>query len=96
MKTKFKNSNRILSFVLSLVMVVGLLPMSTLTAFAADEHSHPICGSTHTDIGDHTAACSNMAWTKWESTNSMPTEAGAYYLAENVILSSTWEIPEGG
>ena len=95
MKTKFKNSNRILSFVLSLVMVVGLLPMSTLTAFAADEHSHPICGSTHTDIGDHTAACSNMAWTKWESTNSMPTEAGAYYLAENVILSSTWEIPEG-
>lgn len=26
--------------------------------------NHPICGATHTDIGDHTGACSNLEWTK--------------------------------
>ncbi len=37
MKTKKQLKNRILSLVLALVMVVGMLPMSTLTAFAADD-----------------------------------------------------------
>ena len=35
MKTKFKLPKRILSLVLAFVMVVGLLPMSSFTAFAA-------------------------------------------------------------
>ena len=36
MKTKFKFSNKILSLVLSIVMVLGMLPMNVLTARAAE------------------------------------------------------------
>ena len=37
MKMKKQLTNRILSLVLALVMVVGLLPMTALTAYAATE-----------------------------------------------------------
>ena len=37
MKTKNRLTNRILSLVLTLVMVTGLLPMTALTAYAATE-----------------------------------------------------------
>ncbi len=37
MKTKFEISNRILSLVLALVMVLGMLPMMNMTAYAATE-----------------------------------------------------------
>ena len=92
MKTKIQFSKQILSIALCLAMFLSYVPMSV---FAANEHSHPVCGASHTDIGDHTGDCSNIAWRKWESTTTMPTEAGAYYLANNVELSATWEIPEG-
>lgn len=36
MKTKTQFMNRILSFVLSIMMVVSMLPASTLSVFAAD------------------------------------------------------------
>lgn len=39
MKMKFKLSNRILSLVLALVMVVGLLPMTSFKALAATSSS---------------------------------------------------------
>ena len=39
MKTKTQFTNRILSLVLALVMVVGMLPMTSLTAYAATEVS---------------------------------------------------------
>ena len=37
MKTKFKLSKRFLSILLAVVMVVGMLPFSALTAYAATE-----------------------------------------------------------
>ena len=43
MKTKKQITNRILSLVLSIMMVVSMLPMSALTASAADETA---CEST--------------------------------------------------
>jgi len=92
MKTKKQFTKHLLSIVLCLVLMLAYVP---LTAFAMETHSHPICGESHTDIGDHTGACSDITWTKWDSANSMPTEAGAYYLDGDVTLSSSWEIPEG-
>ena len=92
MKMKKQFMKQLLSIVLCLALVLTYVP---LTAFARTIHSHPICGKTHTDIGDHTGACSDITWTEWDSVNSMPTEAGAYYLDGDVTLSSSWEIPEG-
>ena len=92
MKMKKQFTKKLLGIVLCMALMLAYIP---LTAFAADGHSHPNCGATHTDIGDHTTSCSDITWTKWDSADSMPTEAGAYYLDKDVILSSSWEIPEG-
>jgi len=92
MKMKTQFTKQLLSIVLCLTLVLTYIP---LTALAKETHSHPICGKAHTDIGDHTGACADITWTEWDSVNSMPTEAGAYYLDGDVTLSSSWEIPEG-
>lgn len=92
MKMKKQFTKKLLGIMLCMALMLAYIP---LTAFAADEHSHPNCGATHTDIGDHTTSCSDITWTKWEPADSMPTEAGAYYLDKDVTLSSSWEIPEG-
>ena len=46
---------RILSFLLTLVLICSLLPTA---AFAADSHTHCICGKTHKNVGDHDAEVS--------------------------------------
>ncbi len=81
MKTKTQFSNRILSLALAFVMVLGLLPM---TAVAIKIHSHPVCGKTHTDIGDHTGACEAIEWTEWKGTAII--ESGSYYLSDNISI----------
>ena len=35
----------------------------------------------------------HSGYTEWTSTNSLPTSAGSYYLADNVTITSTWEVP---
>jgi uncharacterized repeat protein (TIGR02543 family) len=37
----------------------------------------------------------DITFTAWTATDSMPTEAGNYYLANDVTISSTWAVPEG-
>jgi len=37
----------------------------------------------------------DIIFRKWASTDSLPAEAGNYYLAEDVTLSDTWTVPEG-
>ncbi len=59
MKTKIKISNRILSLVLTFVMVLGMLPMSTLNAFAAD--GTPVAKVGDVEYTDFAAALSNWA-----------------------------------
>ncbi|MBR3561202.1 MAG: hypothetical protein IKN81_06740 [Oscillospiraceae bacterium] len=36
-----------------------------------------------------------IEFTKWEKTDSLPSEPGNYYLTGNVTLEETWEVPEG-
>ena len=44
----------------------------------------------------HTTRCGITAgWQEWTSTNSLPTSAGYYYLANNVTVSGTWTVPSG-
>lgn len=52
---------------LTLTMCLCALLCTVVTASASEvqEHSHPVCGKTHTDIGDHTEdKCSTPTWTK--------------------------------
>ena len=83
---------RLLGTALCLCAAVCVMSVS---ASAAD-HSHPICGETHTDIGDHTGSCGDVTWT--EVTQKDVTEGGElkltagnnYYLGENIKVK--WEI----
>lgn len=50
---------------LTLCMCALLCMVVTASASEVQEHSHPVCGKTHTDIGDHTEdKCSTPTWTK--------------------------------
>lgn len=72
---------RFLSIFLAAVMLVSLVP---ITASATETHNHEVNGIE--------------AWTAWgdqggETTTSLPTEAGSYYLTTDVELSETWTVP---
>lgn len=52
-------------------------------------HVHPICGDS--DCKAHNGPVGGE-WTAWESTTTLPTTSGYYYLTRNVILSNgTWK-----
>ena len=78
---------RVLSVLLAIVMVVGMFPV-TAGALPAP-HTHPVCGKTHTDIGDHTGTCEAVEWTAWNGTTDITyTDGTAYvYLSADVSLS---------
>ena len=78
---------RILSIILSIVMLVSLLPT---TALALPSHSHCVCGATHSDIGDHTTETSKN-FGAWVNATSLP-ESGSYYLNTDVVLTATANI----
>lgn len=53
------------------------------------DHSHCLCISG--------ATCSSHAvieWTAWESATSLPSEAGQYYLTQDIALSAAWQVTE--
>ena len=58
----------------------------------ATGHKHYLCGANHTEIGDHTND-SEVVFTAWDKTDSLPTQAGNYYLTENVTLTTAVEYP---
>ncbi len=55
-------------------------------------HEHPLCGTTHTDIGNHTGTCENIEWTavysETDLINALQT-GGNYYLADNITISTS-------
>ena len=65
---------------------VSIVPLS---------HAHPICGSSHTDIGNHTGACENKTWTavSTEADLKAMTAGGSYYLANDIELTSGLTVP---
>ena len=93
---------RIISIVLCLC---ALLCAASVRAEAADEHSHPICGASHKDVGDHTSApCSNVTWQAWDGTDTIGNDffkdsnTKYLYLSRDVEMSDKWTdtiVPEG-
>jgi len=63
-------------------------------AAPSETHSHPICGASHTDIGDHTGECGAVEWTAWDGTNGITyaNDAAYVYLSQDTERSSTLQI----
>ena len=104
MKVK-RRLEKVLGVILCLGMIIGLMPIQALQIHAADEteHKHCVCGAAHKDIGDHTTE-TQITFTAWTSTDSLPDTAGNYYLVNNVKLSVPtddssdyrgWKVPDG-
>ena len=91
--------------VLLLCSFLCVVSVNTSVVSAAGEHTHPICGKTHTDIGDHTAAkCENITYTAWDGTfasSGMPdidysnNDTAYIYLTRSVEITYELEIPKG-
>ena len=83
---------------LTLCLCALLCMVVTASASEVSVHSHPVCGKTHTDIGDHTGTCEDVTWIEWNG-NDMDAETrdiqlttGYYYLSDNVTPTSTIHI----
>ena len=85
---------------LTLCLCALLCMVVTASASEVQEHSHPVCGKTHTDIGDHTGTCGDVTWTAWDGndmdagTGGIQLTTGHYYLSDNVTPTSTIHIVE--
>ena len=51
-------------------------------------HRHKVCGEANCTNDNHGK---ELTWKAWTSTNSLPKEAGNYYLTGDVYLGTTWE-----
>ena len=85
---------------LTLTLCLCALLCMVVTASADGEHTaHPVCGATHTDIGDHTGTCGDVTWTAWDGTSEIAydstTKTAYIYLADNVNISNKLTIPQG-
>lgn len=86
---------------LTLTLCLCALLCMAVTASASEVpvHSHPVCGETHIDIGDHTGPCDNVTWTAWDGTSEITydseTKTAYIYLAGNVEISDALTIPQG-
>lgn len=84
---------------LTLCLCALLCMVVTASASEVPVHSHPVCGKTHTDIGDHTGTCEDVTWTAWDGTSEItydPETKTAYiYLADNVTTEYSIEVREG-
>ena len=92
-----KKWKRLLGLALCLCAAVCVMSVS---ASAEEGHSsHPICGETHTDIGDHKWSCENVTWVEWDGTSEIPYDANtntAYvYLKDNAMRSGALKVSNG-
>lgn len=86
-----KKWKRLLGLALCLCAAVCVMSVSA----SAAEHSHPICGAAHIDIGDHTGPCNDVTWIEVTKENvkngELKLEDGkSYYLGEDIKVK--WEI----
>lgn len=84
---------------LTLCLCALLCMVVTASASEVQGHSHPVCGKTHTDIGDHTGTCEDVTWTAWDGASEIPydpeTKTAYIYLADNVTTEYSIEVREG-
>lgn len=62
------------------------------------DHSHPICGAAHKDIGDHKGTCEAVEWTEWDGTSEITYDSNntAYvYLTGDATRNATLNVKGG-
>lgn len=70
----------------------GTIQLAVKTAPAP--HSHTLCIGNGNTCPDHIHGThTEISWTPWDKTDSLPTTAGSYYLTDDVTLSAAWEVP---
>ena len=76
-----------MSFLLAFVLICLMLPT---TAFAADSHTHCICGKTHKNVGDHDAEVSTTftAVTDQNGLQNAATNGDSVYLANDITINA--------
>ena len=82
----------------AVLLLSVVLCVTSIIAAADDTHSHPVCGATHTDIGDHTAECAPVTWTEWDGTSEIDygdSNIAYVYLTANATRSSTLKVTGG-
>lgn len=83
----------------AVLLLCATLCMTNVTALADDgTHTHPICGTTHTDIGDHTGECADVVWMAWDGTSDIDygDDNTAYvYLSGNAERSEQFAVKDG-
>ncbi len=67
-----------------------MVVMDCMYMWSKDKHMHCVCGGS-TDFNGHDTH-KNIEWTKWNSTNSLPTASGNYYLANDINLDTTQNV----
>ncbi len=67
----------------------GVVKLST-----TQPHAHYLCGGSTCTGAGHTKEESTTTFTEWKSADSLPTEAGNYYLTTNVTLKQSWNPTE--
>lgn len=83
----------------AMLLLCATLCMTNVTALADDgTHTHPICGATHTDIGNHTGECADVAWTAWNGTSDIDygdNNTAYVYLSGNATRSEQLAVTGG-
>ncbi len=98
---KQKQTNKLLSVLLTVCMIAGIMPWTTLPARAnAEKHFESITYGAENNnkiVGTVTYSdnsTEDITFTKWTSTDSLPSAEGDYYLANDVVVNE-WTIDNG-
>lgn len=62
-----------------------MVVMDCMYMWSKDKHMHCVCGG-NTDFNGHDTH-TDVEWREWNSTDSLPTASGNYYLANNINLA---------
>ena len=87
------------ALLVTVLLLCATLCVTSITAAADDStHTHPICGESHTDIGDHTGECGDVVWTAWDGISAIDygdSNTAYVYLTGNATRNYKLEIRGG-
>ena len=67
-----------------------MVVMDCMYMWSKDKHMHCVCGG-NADFNGH-GTHTNVEWSEWNSTDSLPTASGNYYLANDINLATAQSV----
>lgn len=96
------------SFFMAIIIFANVLSMPALSkvfaensdiyvdnGFLSVHYDHSVCEGADNCPENVHSEHEKAEWKKWNKTNGLPTEAGNYYLAEDVALTESWYPADG-